>query len=176
MIGLSDATFPLADLFWGFRRLLENVSRRRPVVLLIEDLHWAEPTLHDLLESLSSSDFSAGTLTVCSGRTELLESRPELATAPAITLGRLGESETAAMIEAWLGGPLDAAGLARIVGASSGNPLFTASCSRCSTTTDCSSRKTAGSRGIAVRLAATHDPCVAECAHRPAGDRGSPRR
>jgi predicted ATPase len=125
MIGLSDATFPLADLFWGFRRLLENISRRRPVVLLIEDLHWAEPTLHDLLESLSSSDFSAGALTVCSARTELLESRPELATAPAITLGRLGESETAAMVEAWLGGPLDAAGLTRIVAASSGNPLFT---------------------------------------------------
>ena len=126
MIGLSDATFPLADLFWGFRRLLENISRRRPVVLLIEDLHWAEPALHDLLESLSSSDFSAGALTVCSARTELLESRPELAdTRPAITLGRLGESETAAMVEAWLGGPLDAAGLTRIVEASSGNPLFT---------------------------------------------------
>ena len=124
MIGLNDATFPLADLFWGFRRLLENVSRRRPVLLLIEDLHWAESTLHDLLESLSSSDFDGGVLTVCAARTDLLESRPELAEVPAIRLGRLDERETVAMIESWLGGRLDADGLARIVEASSGNPLF----------------------------------------------------
>jgi len=41
-----------------------------------------------------------------------------------IRLGRLDERETVAMVESWLGGPLDADGLARIVESSSGNPLF----------------------------------------------------
>jgi class 3 adenylate cyclase/tetratricopeptide (TPR) repeat protein len=124
MIGLSDTVYPLADLFWGFRRLLENVSRRRPVVLLIEDLHWADPTLLELLETLTIDDFSAGVLTVCAARTEVLEKQESLARVPAITLGRLDDTDTAAMIESLLEGPLDPAGLARIVEASSGNPLF----------------------------------------------------
>ena len=103
LMGLNQTTFALPEIFWAFRRLLEALGRRRPVLLVIEDLHWAEETLHDLLESLASADARA--LIVCTARTEVLERRPELAEARTMTLERLGPAETIAMIEAWLGGP-----------------------------------------------------------------------
>jgi class 3 adenylate cyclase/tetratricopeptide (TPR) repeat protein len=122
LMGLSATTFSLPEIFWAFRRLLEVLAAHRPVLILIEDLHWAEPTLHDLLDSMSTA--GAGVAIVCAARNELLERRPELREAPSLTLDRLGEAETGELIESWLSGPLDAPVLARIVEASSGNPLF----------------------------------------------------
>jgi class 3 adenylate cyclase/ATP/maltotriose-dependent transcriptional regulator MalT len=123
-LGLGTTTYPVPEIFFGFRRLLEWLARERPVVLVIEDLHWAEPTLHDLLDSLATAGTAAGALIVATARTEVLEKRPQLAGVPSLTLDRLGVEETAAMIEELLGGPLDKPGLQRIVEASSGNPLF----------------------------------------------------
>ena len=120
VLGLSGTTFPVAEIFWGFRRLFQVISARQPVLLLIEDVHWAESTLQDLLVTLTEGSV----LVVSAARTEVLEKRPELEEARTIRLERLGAVETASMIEEWLGGPLDAAGLARVVDASSGNPLF----------------------------------------------------
>ncbi|MFZ1880444.1 MAG: adenylate/guanylate cyclase domain-containing protein [Gaiellaceae bacterium] len=122
LMGLSETTFPLPEIFWGFRRLLEVLSSRRPVLLLIEDLHWAESTLHDFLESMATCD--AGVLILCAARTEVLERRPELAEQQTVRLDRLGADETRNLIESWLDGPVDTVGLERIVEASSGNPLF----------------------------------------------------
>ncbi len=122
LLGLSSTTFSLPEIFWAFRRLLEIMAARRPVVLVIEDLHWAEPTLLDLLQSLASCE--AGVLIVSAARREVLERRPELAEARTVALDRLGAAETMALVEAWVGGPVDPRGLERIVEASSGNPLF----------------------------------------------------
>jgi class 3 adenylate cyclase/tetratricopeptide (TPR) repeat protein len=122
LLGFSATTFSLPDIFWAFRRLLEILSTRRPVLVVIEDLHWAESTLHDLLKSLESSE--AGALIVGAARTEVLERRPELAETRTVKLERLDATQTNELIEAWVGGPVDPAGLQRIVEASSGNPLF----------------------------------------------------
>ena len=123
-LGLGVTTYPVAEIFLGFRRLLEWFARERPVVLVIEDLHWAEPTLHDLLDSLRTAETAAGAAIISTGRTDVLERRPELADTPSIHLERLGAEETSAMVEELLGGPLDRLGLERLVEASSGNPLF----------------------------------------------------
>src|SRR6478672_5681531 len=124
-LGLGVTTYPVAEIFLGFSRLLEWFARERPVVLVIEDLHWAEPTLHDLLDSLRTAETAAGAAIISTGRTDVLERRPELADTPSIHLERLGAEETSAMVEELLGGSLDRLGLERIVEASSGNPLFT---------------------------------------------------
>ena len=55
MVGLSDATFPIEEMFWGVRRLLETLAADQPLVLVINDLHWAEPTLLDLIEHLAEA-------------------------------------------------------------------------------------------------------------------------
>ena len=50
IIGL-DASASQQELLWAFRRALEHLADERPLVVVVEDLHWAEPTLLDLLES-----------------------------------------------------------------------------------------------------------------------------
>ncbi len=58
------------------RRFLEALARRRPVCLLIEDLHWADEALVSLLEHLAERTLTAPLLIVTQARPELLEKRP----------------------------------------------------------------------------------------------------
>src|SRR4029079_10164061 len=50
--GLTEADDAGApdEASWAFRRVLEAMARRQPLVLVIDDLHWAQPTLIDLLD------------------------------------------------------------------------------------------------------------------------------
>jgi class 3 adenylate cyclase/tetratricopeptide (TPR) repeat protein len=123
-LGLGATTYPVAEIFFGLRRLIEWFALERPVVLVIEDLHWAEPTLHDLLDSLATAGTSAGAMILATARPDVLEKRAQLADVPSLTLDRLGVEETSAMVQELLGGLLDKIGLERVVEASSGNPLF----------------------------------------------------
>ena len=122
LMGLSELPFPLTELFWAFRRLLELLAAKGPVVLLIEDLHWAEPTFHDLLDSVA--EMEAAVFTVAAARPDVLERRPSLAEGTIVKLERLTHGETAEMIETLLGAPLAEEGLTQIVSASDGNPLY----------------------------------------------------
>ena len=46
------------ETFWAVRRLFEVLARERPLVIVVDDLHWAESTFLDLIEHLV--DFSHG--------------------------------------------------------------------------------------------------------------------
>ena len=70
--GRSDA----AEIFWAARRLLETLARPRPLLVVFEDLHWAEPTFLDLVESLAVQPGRSALVLVCIARPELLEQRP----------------------------------------------------------------------------------------------------
>ena len=52
-IGLADGAAQPGETAWAVRRLLEAPARERPLVVVVEDVHWAEPTLLDLLEYLA---------------------------------------------------------------------------------------------------------------------------
>ena len=127
-VGLSTARFPVAELFWGARKLLESLARTRPLVLAIEDIHSAEPTFLELLEHLVESVRGAPILVVASARLELQEAHAEWWDAQAanrILLRPLGEDDSGRIIEAVLaGGVVNAPVRARIVEAAEGNPLF----------------------------------------------------
>ena len=56
--GLSEGQAQAEETFWAVRRLLEAAAAERPLVVVLEDLHWAEPTLLDLVEYLAV--FSSG--------------------------------------------------------------------------------------------------------------------
>jgi predicted ATPase/class 3 adenylate cyclase len=126
-IGLSSHELPLTELFWGARRFLEVLAADRPVVVVIDDIHWAEPTFLDLLEHLTDN-LSGGVLILATARHELLETRPgwgQTACTSLIPLEGLSESQAGEVIENLLGN----AGLPetvrdRITRASGGNPLF----------------------------------------------------
>ena len=75
---VADTSAPSTEVFWAVRRLLERSSERRPLLVALEDLHWAEPTMLDLVEYIAA--FAHGPLVLlCIGRPELLEARPSLA-------------------------------------------------------------------------------------------------
>ena len=44
------AAVPSSEIFWAVRRFLEALARDRPRLVVLDDVHWAEPTLLDLVE------------------------------------------------------------------------------------------------------------------------------
>jgi class 3 adenylate cyclase/tetratricopeptide (TPR) repeat protein len=77
-VGVGEET-PTADrqsLFFLARRLVEAVARDRPTVFVFEDLHWADPSLLDLLDYLAGRVRDAPVLFLTLARPELLDTRP----------------------------------------------------------------------------------------------------
>ena len=78
LLGLEEREAPdRADLFSGWRLFLERLATRDPVILVFEDLQWADSGLLDFIDYLLewSSDFPIFILAL--GRRELTGSRPE---------------------------------------------------------------------------------------------------
>jgi class 3 adenylate cyclase/tetratricopeptide (TPR) repeat protein len=127
-VGLSEREFPLNELFWGVRKLLESQARRKPLVVLFEDVHWAEMTLLDLVEHLVTAAADVPLLVLCTARPELDEQRPGWGPSPdsaRIDLHALSPEQTALVVQGLLGGSDVAQEVTtRVVEASEGNPLF----------------------------------------------------
>ena len=125
-VGPTAAAAPGGETFWAVRRLMEEVARERPLVVVVEDIHWAEPTLLDLLEYLAGWTHDAPLLLVCIARPDLLDERPGWLTQPGsgALLEPLTEEESHALLDEiaqeW---PLEAAARQRIADAADGNPL-----------------------------------------------------
>jgi class 3 adenylate cyclase/tetratricopeptide (TPR) repeat protein len=124
-VGLSGTDFPLDEVFWGTRKLLELHAGRKPLVVIFEDIHWAESAFLDLIEHVRDTA-SAPILLLCAARPELLEHRPNWSElGPLSDLQPLSEEESGQVIEHLLGdAPFPAEVRARIVTAAEGNPLF----------------------------------------------------
>ena len=90
------------ETFWAVRKLFEALTRQGPLVIVLEDLHWADSTFLDLIEHVA--DFSRGfpILMVCIARPELRDTRPGWGdgkpNATSIVLGALSEAESREMI------------------------------------------------------------------------------
>jgi class 3 adenylate cyclase len=76
LVGSSaEHTFAREDLFDGWRRFLERIAARSPLLLVLEDLHWADDGLLDFVDHLA--DWAQGPMLVLAlARPELLERRP----------------------------------------------------------------------------------------------------
>jgi len=123
-IGESDEPAQAQEAFWAMRTLLERLARERPLIVAIEDIHWAEPLLLDLLDHVLAFARDSPILLLCMARPDLLEVRPSW-TAPqpdrsVIVLDPLGEREATALVQR-LGAT---ARIAPIVRRAEGNPLF----------------------------------------------------
>ena len=115
------------ELFDAWRRFLDAMAARHPLVLAIEDLHWADPGLLDFLEHLA--DWAEGPVLILgTSRPELLEIRPTWGggkrNVTSIFLEPLRSDEDRAMLQDLLGGQLSAGIEDAIVERSEGNPLF----------------------------------------------------
>jgi class 3 adenylate cyclase/tetratricopeptide (TPR) repeat protein len=126
-VGLSEAKFPLDELFWGVRKFLESLSRRQPVVAVFEDVHWAETAMLDLLSHVGSTAAAAPLLVVCSSRPDLQQKQaawPAVPGAERLQLEPLQGEDIDRLVEHVLGGSLPEDARAQISQASQGNPLF----------------------------------------------------
>jgi len=64
------------SLFFSARVFIEAVCRDRPTLLVFEDIHWADPTLLDLIEQLAARLHDLPLLLLTLARPELLDARP----------------------------------------------------------------------------------------------------
>jgi class 3 adenylate cyclase/tetratricopeptide (TPR) repeat protein len=125
-INLTAGQFPVTELVWGARRLLEGLARERPLVFIVDDLQSAESTFLDLLDSIASAAVSAPLVILCSARRELSERHPEWSEAHAegtLALEPLSSDEAGTVVGELLGA-LDPAVRDRIARAAEGNPLY----------------------------------------------------
>jgi len=125
-VGANQAA-PGGETFWAVRRLFEELARDRPLVALVEDIHWAEPTLLDLLEYLAGWTHDAPVLLLCLARPDLLDSRPGwlTQTGGGVVLDPLTDEQSRRLLDEiareW---PLDTAAREHITEAAEGNPLY----------------------------------------------------
>jgi hypothetical protein len=126
VVGLSDDPVPGEEIPWAARRLFEALAAERPLVLLVDDLQWAEPALLDLLEHVM--DLGRGPiLLVTITRPEIEEVRPDWFARTShllVRLDALDESDAATLLDN-LAPELPPGQLrARILDTAEGNPLF----------------------------------------------------
>ncbi len=117
------------ELFLATRRLFESVAREQPLVVVFDDVHWAEPTLLDLIDHISDLSRDAPILLVCLARPDLLDSRPAWGggkmNATSVLLEPLAGPDTELLLSNLLGETeLAEEARARILEAAEGNPLF----------------------------------------------------
>lgn len=123
-IGYSDEPVQVEETAWALRRLLERLAEERPLVVAVEDVHWAEPALLDLLDHVVALSSGSPILLVCLTRPELLDSRPAWA-APQPNRSVLVLDALDATLARELAERLGAAQhAARIAERAEGNPLF----------------------------------------------------
>ena len=123
-VGQTEATGPNEEIFWAVRKLLETLAKTRPLIVVLDDVHWAEPTFLDLVEYVLGFATSAPILLLCVARPELLDARPSWSAprpnASTIVLEPLSSVES----EQLVGAEVPAEERARILEAAEGNPLF----------------------------------------------------
>ena len=127
-IGAAEPAGSAVELFWAVRKLFAALARERPLVVVLEDIHWAEPTLLDLLDHLVESTRDAPVLLLCLARSELLDERPTWGggkvNSATILLEPLSPAECELVIGHAGGDELGEAVAARIAEAAEGNPLY----------------------------------------------------
>jgi predicted ATPase/class 3 adenylate cyclase len=128
-IGVREVGGTPEEISWAFRKLFEALARERPLIVGVDDIQWAEPTLLDLLEYLVTFTSDAPILLLCLARPDLFDERPPWSNprpnATLITLPPLSEDDSSMLIERLLRErALPEDERARIVEAAEGNPLF----------------------------------------------------
>jgi class 3 adenylate cyclase/tetratricopeptide (TPR) repeat protein len=116
-------------LFSAARAVVEGIAQRRPLVLAIDDIHWADEGMLDLIDHLTRW-VRAPLLLVCLSRDELLERRPGWGggrrNATTIALDPLTEAETRELVAALMPGTENGSAdvVPQVAERSGGNPLF----------------------------------------------------
>jgi class 3 adenylate cyclase/tetratricopeptide (TPR) repeat protein len=77
LLGLAERSVDAGDLFSGWRLFLERMAAVTPVVIVFEDLHWADNGLLEFIDHLVEWASESPILILALGRPEVLERRPD---------------------------------------------------------------------------------------------------
>jgi class 3 adenylate cyclase/tetratricopeptide (TPR) repeat protein len=118
-----------AELFAAWRRFVEAIAAAGPLVLVVEDLHWADQAMLEFLEHLVERSADLPLLIVATARPELLERQPGWGggnqASTRIPLGALTDLETARLLAALVGRSVLPVGVqALLLERAAGNPLY----------------------------------------------------
>jgi class 3 adenylate cyclase/tetratricopeptide (TPR) repeat protein/ribosomal protein L40E len=116
-------------LFRAWRIFFEALARRQPLLLFIDDIHWADEALLDLLEYLTQRVNDAPLLLLCPARPDLLEKRSDWGGGKRnftlLTLEPLSSDQSYQMLDALLSPDgLPASLRNSILAKAEGNPFF----------------------------------------------------
>lgn len=124
----ADAAQIGKELFPAVRRLFETLAGRQPLVIIVDDVHWGQPTFLDLVDYLAEA-VGAPLLIVCLARPELRDEHPRWMAqgddAAALALEPLSRGDSEQLVADRLAGrlvPDDV--VAQVVELAEGNPLF----------------------------------------------------
>ncbi len=128
LVGAGEpGSFSREDLFEAWRRFLERMAARYPLVMVFEDIQWADEGLLDFIEH--AADWAQGPILLTTlARPELFDARTTWGggkrNAASISLEPLSPDESSAMLDDLLAGGLTAELRRAIAERSEGNPLY----------------------------------------------------
>jgi class 3 adenylate cyclase/tetratricopeptide (TPR) repeat protein len=124
VLGLSTTVVAPEDANWAIRRLLAALATG-PLVLVLDDIHWAEPVMLELIERLEEGITDVPLLNICMTRPELSERWSPGSAALTLRLDPLGDDAALSLIDRLMGrASVTAQVRERIATAAQGNPLF----------------------------------------------------
>jgi class 3 adenylate cyclase/ATP/maltotriose-dependent transcriptional regulator MalT len=140
------------EIAWAAREWAEQLAQAQPLVLVFEDIHWAEEPLLELIEHLATWVREAPLFLLCLARPELLDVRPDWGggrlRATAIELEPLPRDEAELLVdELAADAELPAALREALLDKTEGNPLFVEETMRMLLETD---RRTDGKGAIRI--------------------------
>jgi predicted ATPase len=118
LLGETEVATSADELAWAFRKTLEQSASARPLVVVFDDIQWAEETFLNVVEHVALLSSGAPILLVCLARPEVFERRP--AWPVTLRLEPLGAEDVAELIPSRI--PADLRD--KITRAAAGNPLF----------------------------------------------------
>lgn len=132
LVGIGKASPETAgrdELFRAWGRFVEALADRHPLIVVFEDIHWAEDVVLEFVEHLIDELVQVPLLVVCTARPELLEDHPTWGggkrNATAIALPSLSAEDSTELLRELLSGmEVDAATRVSIQHRSGGNPLY----------------------------------------------------
>jgi len=126
-LGLDEPPDQPIHLLFAVRRLIERLAERAPLLLVFEDLHWADDALLDLVDYLVAHVHDHPVVFLAMARPEFLEKRPTWGAGmighTALPLEPLTPAQASTVVAALLADAHGAA-MERVVAIAGGNPLF----------------------------------------------------
>ena len=126
--GELDEPIAAGEASRAFQRFVSALARETPVVLILDDVHWAAPELLSLVEHVVAQTHGVAVLVIAIARPELIRNQPEWAKhadgPEGVRLEPLADEDTRALVASRGGTHLEPPVVARLVETAEGNPLF----------------------------------------------------